>query len=187
MNCDKIAYRQELMNPDYLIGEKIVLRLLTYDDTDLIVNWRNQSFIMENMINRAPFTTAGHQEWIRTMIETGKVVQFIILEKASKRPVGSTFLRDIDYDFEKAEYGIFIGEQDAHGRGYGTEAAQLMLDYAFKTLRLHKIYLRLLAGNDGAERSYEKAGFRREAYLKDEVKPAGEFMDIILMSKINGI
>jgi RimJ/RimL family protein N-acetyltransferase len=172
------------IDEDWLVGENIILRPLTLDDTDMIVHWRNQPFIMENMINRAPFTPAGHEEWVRTMIGTGKVVQFIILEKEGGRPVGSTYFRDINYEYEKAEFGVFIGEKDAQGRGYGTESAKLMLDYGFETLRLHKIYLRLLAGNAPAEKSYEKAGFQREGYLKDEVKPAGEFIDIIMMAKI---
>jgi RimJ/RimL family protein N-acetyltransferase len=169
---------------DYLIGEKIVLRPITYDDTDLIVNWRNQPFIMDKMINRAPFTVAGHQEWLRTMVETGKVAQFIIIEKDRNRAIGSTFLRDIDYDFEKAEYGIFIGERDAWGQGFGTEAAKMMLDHAFSRLKLHKVFMRLLADNIAAEKSYQKAGFTREAYLRDEVKIAGKFMDIIFMSSV---
>lgn len=167
-----------------LCGEKIILRPATYDDTELIVNWRNQSFIKNNMINRAPFTVCGHHEWIRTMIETGKAIQFIMEEKKNRRPVGSVYLRDINYDYEKAEFGAFIGDKDATGLGYGTEAAALMLEYAFNTLNLHKIFLRLVSTNTAAEKSYLKAGFVREAYLKDEVKIDGEFVDIILMSKL---
>jgi RimJ/RimL family protein N-acetyltransferase len=136
------------------------------------------------MIYRAPFTVSGHHEWIRTMIETGKAVQFIIEEKVNVRPVGSTYFRDINYDYEKAEFGVFIGEEDAIGLGYGTEAAALMLDYAFNTLNLHKVFLRFVSTNNAAEKSYLKAGFVREAYLKDEVKIDGEFVDIILMSKL---
>ena len=118
------------------------------------------------------------------MIETGKAIQFIMEEKKNRRPVGSVYLRDINYDYEKAEFGAFIGDKDATGLGYGTEAAALMLEYAFNTLNLHKIFLRLVSTNTAAEKSYLKAGFVREAYLKDEVKIDGEFVDIILMSKL---
>ena len=169
---------------DPIVGEKIILRPLTLADTGLIVNWRNQPFIIDKMIKRTPLTAAGHEEWVRTMIQTGKVIQFIIMDKEDLRPVGSTYLRDIDYDFEKAEFGVFIGEKDAQGRGFGSEAAALMLAFAFGELGLHKVCLRLLAENHAALRSYEKAGFVREAYLKDEVKPDGVFHDIILMSVI---
>ncbi|MDR0219873.1 MAG: GNAT family N-acetyltransferase [Lachnospiraceae bacterium] len=166
-------------------GEKVNLRPLTAADTDLIVGWRNQPFVREKMIRRALITAESHREWVRTMVETGKAVQFVIIEKQSNRPVGSVFLRDIDYDFAKAEFGIFIGEEEARGQGYGTEAAALLLAYAFAELRLHKVFLRLLAGNEAAEKSYAKAGFRREAVLKDDVKPEGEFCDVIIMSAFN--
>jgi UDP-4-amino-4,6-dideoxy-N-acetyl-beta-L-altrosamine N-acetyltransferase len=166
-------------------GKNIVLRPMTDADTDLIVRWRNQPFVREKMLRRALITTEGHREWIRTMVETGKVVQFIIIEKTNNRPIGSVFLRDVDYEFEKAEFGIFIGEEDALGLGYGTEAAEMMLDYAFKDLRLHKIYLRLLTDNEAAKKSYLKAGFQQEALLQEEVKLDGEFRDVLLMSVIN--
>ncbi|MCL2052204.1 MAG: GNAT family N-acetyltransferase [Lachnospiraceae bacterium] len=179
--------KYDTMKCSIIDGEKICLRPADYADTDLIVNWRNQPFIRDNMIYRKPFTVDGHHEWIRLMIETGKAAQFIILEKTGLRPVGVTFLRDIDSGNEKAEFGVFIGEKDAIGLGYGTEAALLMLDYAFNALKLHKVFLRLISTNAAAEKSYLKAGFIREAYLKDEVKIEGEFVDIILMSKLKDV
>ena len=103
------------------------------------------------------------------MVETGKVVQMIIVLEEGDRPIGSVYLRDIDEEHKKAEYGIFIGEPDCYQKGYGTEAAQLMCEYAFSYLGLHKVMLRVYADNERAIKSYEKAGFVKEAYLKDDV------------------
>ena len=61
-------------------------------------------------------------------------------------------------------FSIFIGDEAARGRGIGTEAAKLMIQYGFEELGLHRIYLRALAGNMQAIRSYEKAGFEHEGY-----------------------
>ena len=99
--------------------------------------------------------------------------------------MGSVFLRDIDYQNKKAEYGIFIGEDTARGKGIGTEAAKSIVQYGFAELKLHKIFLRVLADNKGAIKSYENAGFVQEAYLKDEVLLNGEYRDIVLMAVIN--
>ena len=71
------------------------------------------------------------------MVETGKVVQMIIAECDGDRPVGSVYVRDIDYEHNKAEFGIFIGEPDCLSKGYGTEATELMVEYAFTYLNLH--------------------------------------------------
>ncbi len=169
---------------DILQGKDIYLRKMTEDDTDLIVKWRNQDFVRENFIYQKPFTRQGHRSWIENMIKTGRVVQFVICT-ARGTPVGSVYLRDIDRDHKKAEYGIFIGAREAMGRGYGTQAAELMIRYSFEKLGLHKLMLRVLAGNDRARKSYERAGFVQEAYLRDEVYLAGRYRDVILMAVIN--
>ena len=88
-------------------------------------------------------------------------------------------------EHKKAEYGIFIGETDCLGMGYGTEAAELMTEYAFEYLGLHKLMLRVYAENERAIKSYEKAGFVKEAYLKDDVFVQGKYRDIVLMAILN--
>lgn len=167
-----------------LQGKNIYLRLMTEKDTDLIVRWRNRDFVRKNFIYQKPFTAEGHLQWIETMIKTGRVVQFIICTKEEK-PVGSVYLRDIDEVHHKAEYGIFIGEEEALSRGYGTEAAKLMIGYAFEELKLHKLMLRVLAGNERAKKSYENAGFIQEACLKDDVCLEDGYRDVILMAVLN--
>lgn len=164
-----------------LQAKDIYLRLMTKEDTDLIVKWRNEDFVRSNFIYQKPFTRQGHLHWIETMIDTGRVVQFIICLKEGK-PIGSVYIRDIDREHRKAEYGIFIGEKEALGKSYGTQAAELAKQYAFQILGLHKLMLRVLAGNDRAKRSYEKAGFVQEAYLKEDVYLEDGYHDVILMA-----
>ena len=109
----------------------------------------------------------------------------IICDKADNTPLGSVYIRDIDHTHHKGEYGIFIGEEAARGRGIGTEAAKLMIQYGFEELGLHRIYLRVLSSNKQAIRSYEKAGFEQEGCLKDDVCINGKFVDIVWMAIVN--
>lgn len=159
----------------------VYLRPMTDEDTDLIVAWRNQEEVRRNFIYQALFTRESHRAWIRDMVETGKVVQMMICEEETDIPVGSVYLRDINPQHHKAEYGIFIGGEGARGRGYGTQAARLMIRYAFEELKLHRLFLRAFAENRQAIRSYEKAGFVQEAYLHDDVCIDGVYRDIVLM------
>lgn len=165
-----------------ITGEKIDLIPISSNDTENIVRWRNH--VRDKFIYRELFTIESHNKWLETMVCTGKVVQFVIYDKEG-RGVGSVFLRDIDYTHKHAEYGIFIGEDEAQGKGYGTEAARLMIQYGFEDLGLHKIMLRAFANNIRAIKSYEKAGFVQEGYLHDEVFLDNKYLDIVLMAVIN--
>ncbi len=139
--------------------QRIHLRPITVEDTTKIVEWRNKDFVRRNFIYQEPFTEEGHLKWVRERVETGNVVQFIIC-LPNGREIGSVYFRDIDKKKGTAEYGIFIGEENAIGCGYGTETAKRALEYAFTTLELNRVFLRFLADNIGAWKSYAHAGFR---------------------------
>lgn len=166
-------------------GQNIYFRKMDLSDTSLIVQWRNSDFVRAKFIYQNPFTREDHENWIRTMIDTGKAIQFIICLNENDLPIGSVYIRDIDQSHNKGEYGIFIGELEYQGRGIGTEATKLTIDYAFNTLKLHRLILRVFANNEQAIRSYEKAGFTKEAYLRDDVLIQGKYRDIVLMAVIN--
>lgn len=157
------------------------LRPMTVDDTEKIVVWRNKDFVRRNFIYQELFTVEGHLSWIRHQVEPGRVVQFIIC-LSDGREIGSVYLRDIDREKREAEYGIFIGEEGALGCGYGTEAAKKALEYAFTKLKLHKVFLRFLADNIGAMKSYEHAGFRltggKEPVMTNQGEREVRFMEI---------
>lgn len=166
-------------------GTGVWLRMMTEEDTDSIVAWRNRDFVREQFIYQKPFTREGHLHWIETQVKTGRVVQMIICPAQDEKAVGSVYFRDIDREHRKAEYGIFIGEETALGKGLGTETAMLALDYAFHELSLHRVMLRVLADNIRARKSYEHAGFVEEAYLHEDVFLQGRFRDVVLMASLN--
>lgn len=162
--------------------QQVHLRLMTAEDTSKIVAWRNKDFVRHNFIYQKPFTEEGHLRWIEEQVNPGHVVQFIIC-LADGREIGSVYFRDIDRKAQTAEYGIFIGEEDALGCGYGSQTARLALEYAFGTLGLQKVYLRFVEGNVAARRSYENAGFqmidhKQETVLLEQGKRRVFFMEI---------
>lgn len=162
-------------------GQRVWLRPMTVEDTEKIVVWRNKDFVRKNFIYQEFFTKEGHLSWIRDQVETGHVVQFIIC-LSDGRQIGSVYFRDIDREKGTAEYGIFIGEEDALGCGYGTETAREALAYAFTELKLQKVFLRFLEDNIGAMMSYEHAGFRlmdrRETVMMEQGERVIRFMEI---------
>ncbi|MBA4495057.1 GNAT family N-acetyltransferase [Paenactinomyces guangxiensis] len=108
-------------------------------------------------------------------------VFFTIYEKGNMRPIGITYLADIDHQNRTAEFGIIIGEEECRGKGFGTETTQLILSYAFYVLGLHNVMLKVYEFNKSAIRVYEKAGFmecgrRRQAHFM-----RGRLWDVIFM------
>jgi RimJ/RimL family protein N-acetyltransferase len=108
-------------------------------------------------------------------------VWFLMYEVSTWRPVGWTGIQHIDLHHRSAEFGITIAEPDARGRGYGTEAAQLVLDYAFTARGLHSVYLTTAAYNLAGQRAYKKAGFREAGRLRDADFMGGKFWDLLYM------
>ena len=163
-------------------GEKVLLRPITDADTGDIVRWRNDPAVWQYFLFREPFTPEMHRAWLRDKVETGRVVQYIIVDRGNGQSVGSVYFRDVDRKNESAEYGIFIGEATARGRGLGTETARLFTDFGLNVLHLHRISLKVLGDNEIARRSYEKAGFRTEGVFRDYVKLDGVFTDVVFMA-----
>ncbi len=166
-------------------GSQIYLRPITVEDTDLVLSWRNDKKVVENFIYRKEITREEHLSWLENKVNKGLVIQFIICDKQTDKPLGSIYLQNFNESSRQAEEGIFLGEEEAYGRGIGTEVAKLVLDYAFKNLKLHKLTARVLSFNQGSRKMHEKAGYKQESYLKDELFLDGKYEDIIFYGAIN--
>lgn len=165
----------------------IVLEPIQKSDTPLIVKWRNNEKVRKNFIFQEVFTEEMHNRWMDTKVAAGEVVQFIIRLEENREAIGSVYFRDIDYEKKQAEYGIFIGEDAYRGRGYGSKAAKLALEYAFKELKLDSVFLRVFADNPAAIQSYKSAGFVETEYKKNAVKQDGNYRDLVFMIKYNDL
>ncbi len=168
---------------DYVAcGSLVSFREITREDTDLIVKWRNNNRIRDNFIYRVEFTREIHENWLKTKVETKEVVQLIICENAADgRPVGSVYFKYLDQEKKEAEYGIFIGEDDAANKGYGSETAQMAVKYAREVLGIKRLMLRVFAYNKVAIRSYENAGFKKYQDEPSVRCSDGQVSDMILM------
>ena len=81
----------------------------------------------------------------------------------------------------KARYSIEIYDTTKYGMGIGTEVTRMVLDYAFNTLKYHKVYLRVLEYNGRAIRCYEKCGFVKEGLDREGALIDGKYQTDIYM------
>ncbi len=168
-----------------ICGERIYLRPITVEDTDMVLEWRNSKTVVENFIYRKPITKSEHLDWLKNKVDKGLVYQFIICDNVENTPYGCVYLPHFDEENNKAECGIFLGENEKRPRGIGAEAMKLALDYCFEQLDFHKVVTRVLAFNKASLRMNEKAGYTQEAYLKDELYIDGKYEDVVLFGAVN--
>lgn len=146
--------------------------------------WFNDAATTQFMQQRFfPNTLEKQLEFYRSSIlgATNKI-QLGVLPHGAEAIVGVVSLSNIDFFNRKAEFGIIIGAHEARGKGYGTEAASLILSHGFTRLSLHKIYLGVHAAHKAAIRSYENVGFRIDGVLRHDVLLDGAWHDVVQMS-----
>jgi RimJ/RimL family protein N-acetyltransferase len=111
--------------------------------------------------------------------ENGDVL-FSIFDKAEKF-IGICGLHNLRDIYHSAELRILIFDKDAVGKGIGTEAVKLLVDYGFNRLNLHRIWLGVNADNERAVKCYLKAGFKEEGRLREDIFYHGKYADAVRM------
>lgn len=164
-----------------IIGEGVALGPLRRDLIPLYCRWNNDFATTRTLARSQPTMIEAMTAAYDAALDADDCVDFTIYERASGQAIGSTYLHDIDFRNGTAEFGIVIGEAGARGKGYGTETARLMLAYAFATLGMRNVMLRVYAFNRAGLRAYEKAGFRAFATRRQCHLIGGTLWDVILM------
>ena len=170
-----------------IVGERVALGPLHQGLLPLIERWDND-FRTSDLggDDPRPQTTEAIAAKLDSMLRGARDdwIGFAIYALADVRPIGWANIRDFTNPHGTAEFGIAIGNPAERGRGYGTEAVQLLVDYAFTVLGVHNVWLDTPAYNIGAIRAYEKAGFREIGRRRDARMLAGHRYDIVLMDCI---
>jgi RimJ/RimL family protein N-acetyltransferase len=160
-----------------IVGERVALGPLRRDLLPLYARWMNDFSVTRTLLlPSGPMTLEAETAWY-DQAATGADRYFTIYRRDGWRPIGNLDLRDIDHHHRTASFGILIGEADARGRGYGTEAVRLALDYAFTALGLHNVMLTVYEYNHAGRRAYEKAGFRLIGRRRQARWHGGRFWD----------
>src|SRR6185437_5461536 len=100
------------------------------------------------------------------------------------RFVGTVRLHSFVPADERASVAISIFDATLLGRGYGTEALQLLVRHAFSGLGLHRLSVRVLASNARAVRCYEKCGFRHEGRERESARVGHGWEDDFIMGLV---
>jgi len=167
-----------------LYGEHVYPRPLQKGDAEEFVLWFGDLEVTR-FLGMEPLTRDKATMWFNELLRDSTGQYFGIVKENDKKLIGYTFLTGISERHKIAkEFGIVIGDKEEWGKGYGTEATRLMLEYGFSVLKLHRIQLLVLDFNRRALRMYRKLGFVREGIQREARSVNDEWHDVIMMSML---
>jgi diamine N-acetyltransferase len=168
-----------------ILGKRVRLRAIDRKDLPLFVTWLNDPEVRENISIYVPLSINQEEEWFNSMLKQSIEEQPLTIEVLQGEEwsvVGDMSLFKIDFHNRNAEIGIFIGDKQYWGQGYGVDAMRLMLRHGFNNLNLNRIYLRVYETNLRGIRCYEKCGFKLEGRMRQAQFLNGKYIDMLWMA-----
>lgn len=169
--------------PDSIAGDTVVLRRHAPENVTAFRRWyADREIARLARYQEAPMRAEEIERFFSARVVGDEALAMAVHIRATDRLIGTCAFSQLDADNGSALYHITIGEHDAWGHGYGTEATRLMLDHAFGTLGLHRIALFVFEFNERAVRAYRKCGFVVEGRARESIWRDGRWWDELAMS-----
>lgn len=189
----------------FLMGERVYLRVAHEHDAPRAMRFVNDPRVRQYLGFHRAMSEKAERDWLENVENDPHHAFFAIIVHdgldASPRPappgsagfylergrhVGFAGLHELGKGYRgparSALFGISIGEPEFWGKGYGSEALELVLRYAFEELNLNRMELDVLANNERAWRAHERAEFRREGRLRQAMFRHGAYHDLYRMA-----
>jgi RimJ/RimL family protein N-acetyltransferase len=169
--------------PESIEGERVVLRRHVPGNLRAFQRWyANPAVVRLTRYQDGPMRPEEIERFFAARALGTDSLAMAIHVREDDRLIGTSALSQLDPDNGSALFHITIGETDAWGQGYGTEATRLMIAHAFDTLGLHRIGLSVFAFNERAIRSYRSVGFVVEGRAREAIWREGRWWDELSMS-----
>jgi ribosomal-protein-alanine N-acetyltransferase len=162
-----------------LVGRRVLLREPREDDAvqlyELVRDHEVTRFLAIDP-PASPDDTLFFIERCREYRRQDREYVFVIADVATDEPMGVIGLRHVDPPMRTAQVGTWVARRH-WGRAVNAEAKQLLLDFAFGTLKLHRIEARIAVDNHRSRRAFERLGAQREGRLRESFFKDGGYHD----------
>lgn len=177
------APEREAWRPDAIPGRLVVLRRHRAENLRAFQRWYSDPEVARlTRYQQSALSADEIQRFFYARIMGPDFLAMAIHLRESDRLVGTCAFSQLDVDNGSTLYHITIGERNAWGKGYGTEATELMIAHAFSGLGLHRVGLTVFEFNTRAIRAYEKCGFVVEGRAREVIFRDGRYWDELQMS-----
>ena len=170
-----------------LQGTHIYLRAIEPDDLDFLYELENNTDLWEVSGTLAPYSRHVLKQYLDNAhkdIFEAKQLRLCICSKDHKL-LGLIDLFDFDPKNRRAGVGIVVSEPTERGRGFGSEALDLIGEYAFHTLDLRQLFAYVGEQNKQSIHLFTKKGFKKAGILEDWTRFGTEFKNVLLFQKIS--
>jgi ribosomal-protein-alanine N-acetyltransferase len=167
---------QEKNSTEAIHGQRVYLRPPVKRDADEFTSLNRLSTSFHRGLASPPKTYEQFLGFLSRARQADSA-SFLVCRIEDNSIVGAIMLHQIFHGpFRSAYLGYFVGAPFAN-RGYMTEALQLMLRYAFKKIKLHRLEANIQPGNTPSIALVRRAGFKREGYSPRYLKISGRWRD----------
>jgi [ribosomal protein S5]-alanine N-acetyltransferase len=176
--------------PAQIAGDRVILREMEVDDVgEEYVRWLNDPEVNKYLESRfTTHTVDSVRSWVAEKRADPDTVLFGIFLRPGKAHIGNIKVGPVDRTYGTADIGLIIGAKEHWGKGYATDAIELIARFAFESLHLRKVTASCYSSNEASARAFEKVGFQREGlrraqFLSDD-GPEDQIMLGLLRSDI---
>lgn len=164
-----------------LTGERLYLRPIELSDAEgNYPDWLNDPDVCRyNSHGENLYTKEMGYAYIQSVMNNPTVHVFAICLVQDNLHIGNIALQQLSTKNQSAEFAILLGDPSTYGQGFGLEAGNLLLDYAFNGLALHRVYCGTHANNIGMQHLALKLGMQEEGRRRDAILKNGQFADIV--------
>lgn len=161
--------------------DRLILRPITLDDATDLFEYASDP---ENTKMTFPtHKSIGETEWvIANLFMSAPLGNFAIELKENGKMIGTCDLR-VNEGEKSAELAYAINKK-YWGQGYAPEAANKLVELAFDTLKIERLWAKFASGNPASGRVMEKIGMTQEGVLRHTKNLCGDFVDQIVFSRI---
>ena len=168
-----------------IVGNKVYLSPIIEQDLDKYYVWMNNSYIINNIGRSDKITSEfSNKEWFDKTLKDEKYVLSII-NNADNSLIGCCGFNDVNFVHRTCEIYIYIGEDDARGKGFGKESLNLMIEYAFNILNMHSVFIKVFEFNNVALNLYKSVGFKVIGRRRKNYYLNGKYYDTIYLDILN--